>query len=63
MSQTYQFPANVAFTRKPRQRVKRPVGNKFQEIARRSPKDMAAFDVMADLVLARLNEEDRKRSH
>lgn len=32
----------------------RPLGNKLQEIARLSPADIIAFDVLADVVLDRL---------
>ena len=37
----------------------RLLGNKLQEIAMRSPNDLRAIEVLADFVLARLNEQDR----
>jgi hypothetical protein len=36
----------------------RPLGNKLQEIAQRSPQDIVAFDTLADFVLARLNQAE-----
>lgn len=58
MAQTFVFPGRRASSlRKP----KRQLTDKFQEIALRSPKDMAAFEVVADRVLARLDQEDRDR--
>lgn len=59
MAQTFEFPGVSALRRRPH-RAKRPTGNKFQEIATRSPADMKALDVIADHILARLNERDDK---
>ena len=42
-------------------RDRRPLGNKLQEIGTRSPKDIDAFEVLADLVLERLNARDAER--
>lgn len=42
-------------------RTRRDTASKLQEIALRSPQDMAAFDHLADTVLRRLNEEDRQK--
>lgn len=39
----------------------RLLGDKLQEIARRSPLDLLALDALADLVLARLNARDTPR--
>lgn len=57
LAQTFTFPGVGASSTSSRRlhRAKRPLGNKLQEIADRSPKDLAAFEVLADLVLARLN--------
>lgn len=59
MAQTFDFPGAAAIRRRPH-RAKRPTGNKFQEIAFRSPADMKALDIIADHILARLNERDDK---
>lgn len=60
MAQTLTFVGRHASSpRKP----KRQLTDKFQEIALRSPKDLAAFETIADRVLARLDEEDRLRPH
>lgn len=40
-------------------RAKRSLESKMDEIGARSPKDKAAFHILADMVLARLNEVDR----
>jgi len=45
----------TTMTRRPQQPPRRHISAKLQEIALRSPKDLAAFDALADLVLARLN--------
>ena len=37
----------------------RLLGNKLQEIAMRSPADLAAIEVVADYVLDRLDDNDR----
>lgn len=60
MAQTFAFPGVLLPRRRPH-RAKRPVGNKFQEIANRSPRDMADLERLADLVLARLNDHDRPK--
>jgi hypothetical protein len=44
--------------RRPRE-TPRPLGNKLQEIGSRSPKDLYAFDVLADMVLDRLDADQR----
>lgn len=62
MAHTYVFPAPAPILRRPH-RAKRTVASKFDEIAQRSPKDIAAFNELADLVLARLNDEDRRKPH
>jgi hypothetical protein len=58
VAQTFVFPGVVPIPRR-LHRAKRPVGSKFQEIAFRSPKDMHALERIADMILARLNEDDR----
>lgn len=58
MAQTYTFPGGDTLPRRRSQRAKRPTGNKLQEIAARSPQDMRDIDRIADMVLARLNEEN-----
>ena len=65
MAQTFPFPVASASTKHPREKKppSRQLVDKFQEIALRSPKDLAAFETVADRVLARLNEEDRQRHH
>lgn len=68
MAQTFQFPGTATallqssstLPRRPH-RAKRPTGNKFQEIAFRSPADMRALDVIADHILARLNKADAEK--
>lgn len=42
-------------------RDRRPLGNKLQDIGTRSPKDIEAFDVLADLVLERLNAQQQEQ--
>ena len=34
---------------------------KFEEIAERSPEDLAALDKLADLIIERLDEDDRRK--
>ncbi len=34
---------------------------KLQEIAERSPNDLAAFEILADLVIARLDVDEKRR--
>jgi len=60
VAQRLAFPGVGVFPRRPT-RTTRPIGNKFQEIATRSPIDMRALDKLADLVLERLNKSDRER--
>lgn len=60
LAQTFQFPGTATAVRRPH-RAKRPTGNKFQEIAFRSPDDMHALDVIADHILARLNRIDAEQ--
>lgn len=45
-----------------RKRGERPLGNKLHEIAMRSPADIASLEVMADMILLRLNEKDRAQT-
>lgn len=59
VAQTLTFTGRLA-SPSPR-RQKRHLSDKFQEIALRSPKDMAALETLADRVLARLDQEDRDR--
>lgn len=56
---TFDFPPLTPATRR-QQRRKRPLGNKLQEIGMRSPDDIIAFDVLADMVLDRLDDEERQ---
>jgi hypothetical protein len=37
--------------------TRRTLGDKLQEIGRRSPKDVRALEVLADMVLARLDAQ------
>lgn len=53
----------VAIRLLPPRPTPRRAGDKFQEIALRSPKDMAAFERLADRVLLRLDEDDRQKPH
>jgi hypothetical protein len=62
VAQTFVFPGSESLRRRPRA-YHRSLGDKLQEIAQRGPKDLAAFETLADSVLARLNEEDRQRQH
>lgn len=54
------FVRRVAARRQPRIDP-RPLGNKLQEIAARSPLDIWAIDTIADMVLARLDETDMQK--
>jgi hypothetical protein len=63
MAQTFEFPGSSDLPHRRLHRAKRALGDKFQEIAMRSPRDMDALEVLADLVLARLNEQDRALRH
>lgn len=56
---TLEFPPLTPAIRR-QQRRKRPLGNKLQEIGVRSPEDIDAFDVLADMVLDRLDDEERE---
>lgn len=56
-SGTLEFPPQTPQQRK--QTRRRPLGNKLQEIASRSPNDIRALDVLADFILDRLDEEAR----
>lgn len=58
---TYQFPGRTSLPHRPHRVFHRSLGDKFQEIALRSPADMIAFDRLADAVLARLNAEERRQ--
>lgn len=44
-------------------RPQKSLGNKLQEIAFRSPKDLAALEVLADLVLERLDRHAQAKAH
>ena len=55
MGQTYVFPHTVFPRRRP---FTRSFGDKMHEIAIRSPKDIAALERIADMVLRRLNAEE-----
>lgn len=58
MAVSIPFPGAV-LPRRPAVRVKRPLGNLLQEIAARSPQDIADIERIALMVLARLNEENQ----
>lgn len=60
MRPTLEFPPRTVQERRAERR-KRPLGNKLQEIGTRSPKDIDAFDVLADLVLERLDAEEQQQ--
>lgn len=59
MAQISEFPAGVVLTRR-LHRAKRTFESKYQEIKERSPQDRAAFETLADHVLARLNAKERE---
>lgn len=40
-------------------RTTRPLGNKLHEIAMRSPADIVSLEVLADMILTRLDQKDR----
>jgi len=50
------LPARPSTSRQPRS-----LADKLREIGLRSPKDLAAFDILADAVLKRLDEDDRSK--
>lgn len=56
-------PSKMAFIRTTTKRLspRRSLGNKLQEIAFRSRRDLEAFDVLADMVLDRLNADEQGR--
>lgn len=58
MAVSIPFPGDL-LPRRPSVRVKRPLGNLLQEIAARSPQDLADIERIAQMVLARLNKEDK----
>lgn len=53
--------ASVPFVRPLSRQTPRTLGDKLQEIAVRSPADLAAFDTLADLVLRELDDEEARR--
>ena len=64
MAQTFVFHVSTPPRRRATpDRPPRHISSKLQEIALRSPKDLAAFDVLADVVLARLNDAEKNRPH
>lgn len=66
MARTFAFESTSALAELPTRRspaTPRHVSSKLQEIALRSPRDLQAIDVIADLVLEKLNEQDRQRAH